>query len=84
MYYVYVLKMNNNQAYIGFTTNLKKRIREHKTGKVFTTRKYLPVRLVYYECYLSEDDAKKREKMLKRYGSTWSHLMKRITKSFKS
>ena len=83
MQYVYVLKMSNNQIYIGSTSDLKKRIQEHKTGKVFTTRKYLPVRLVYYECYLSENDAKRREKMLKRYGSTWSHLLKRIAESLK-
>jgi len=78
MYFVYVLKMSNNQLYIGFTPDLKKRLSKHKEGKVFTTRKYLPVKLIYYESYTSQEDAKRREKMIKRFGSTWSHLKKRI------
>ena len=84
MYYVYVLKMVNGQVYIGFTPDLKGRIQKHKSGKVLTTKKYLPVHLLYYESYLSKDDALKREKMIKRYGSTWSHLLRRISKSLKS
>ena len=81
MYYVYVLKMSNDQIYIGFTKALEKRIREHKTGAVFTTSKYLPIKPIYFECYLSDTDARQREKMLKRYGSTWSHLRNRIKNS---
>ena len=81
MYFLYVLKMNNEQLYIGFTPDLKKRLETHKSGKVFTTSKYLPVTLVYHECYRAKEDALNREKMLKRYGSTWSHLVKRIKKS---
>lgn len=83
MYFVYVLKMSNGQIYTGFTNDLKKRLEKHQSGKVFTTSKYLPVSLVYYECYLSRTDALEREKMLKRYGSTWSHLKRRIADSFR-
>lgn len=83
MFYVYVLGMSNGQLYIGFTPDLKERIRKHKEGRVYTTKKYLPVRLIYYECYLTRDDAVRREKMLKRFGSTWSHLKKRIANSIK-
>ena len=81
MYYVYVLKMSNDQIYIGSTKTLEKRIREHKAGRVFTTSKYLPIKPIYFECYLSDKDAYQREKMLKRYGSTWSHLRRRIKNS---
>lgn len=83
MFYVYVFKMHNGQLYFGSTHDLKKRVHEHKSGKVFTTKKYLPVTLVYYECYLAETDAKERERMLKRYGSTHAHLKKRIQHSMK-
>lgn len=83
MAYLYVLKLNNDQLYIGFTNNLERRIRSHTNGKVFTTKKYLPIKLIYYECYLSTKDAKERESMLKRYGSTYSHLRKRILNSIK-
>lgn len=53
-------------------------MQEHTNGKVFTTAKYLPVKLVYYEAYRSEKDAFQREKMLKRYGSSWNKLKRRI------
>lgn len=81
MFYAYVLKMKNDQIYIGFTRNLKERLERHKNGEVFTTKKYLPVRLVYFECYLAQKDAIQREKMLKKYGSGWSHLKRRIRHS---
>ena len=84
MYFVYVLSLSNGQIYIGFTKDLKKRIEEHNNGKVFTTSKYLPIKLVYYECYLSREDAKIRETMIKKFGSTYSHLKKRIYYSIKA
>ncbi len=76
--YVYVLRMNNGQLYVGSTCNLEKRIKEHKNGKVFTTKKYMPVSLIYYESYNSEKDARKREKMLKYHGSAFAKLKTRI------
>lgn len=81
MFYVYVLTMHNKQLYIGFTPDLKNRFKRHKEGKVFTTRKYLPVKLVYYEAYLSKEDAREREWKLKKYGSSWSQIKKRISRS---
>lgn len=80
---MYVLLLSNSQFYIGFTNDLKKRIKLHKDGKVFTTKKYLPIKLIYYECYLDEEDAKQREFMLKRFGSAYSHLKRRIANSIK-
>ncbi len=82
-HYVYVLKMSNGELYIGFTHDLKNRLEQHKGGRIITTRKYLPVRLVYYECYASIYDAKQREKMIKKFGSTYSHLKNRILNSIK-
>jgi putative endonuclease len=81
MSYVYILKMRNNQIYIGLAKDLRERLERHKNGEVFTTSKYLPVKLVYFECYLSEKDAVQREKMLKRYGSGLVHLKRRISYS---
>ena len=51
MYYIYILKLNNNQLYTGFTANLKRRISEHKRGKARFTSKRLPVELIHYEAY---------------------------------
>lgn len=83
MFYVYVLTMDNEQLYIGSTKDLRKRVEQHRKGEVLTTKKYLPVKLVYYECYLSKNDARRRESMLKKYGSTWSNLKRRIGDSIK-
>jgi putative endonuclease len=65
MYYVYVLQLSNNNAYIGYTNDLKKRLQYHQSGKSKFTRPYRPVKLVYYEAYLSKNDATKREYDLK-------------------
>lgn len=83
MNYLYVLLLGNDRLYIGSTTNLQQRIRDHKDGKALTTKKYLPVKVVYYECYLSRNDAQRRESMLKRYGSTYVHLKERIRDSLR-
>jgi len=83
MFYMYVLKMDNGQIYIGFTNNIKERLKRHHKGEVKTTSKYLPVKLIYCECYLSERDAVQREKMIKRFGSTYVHLKQRIFHSIK-
>jgi len=76
--YVYVLKMSNQQWYIGSTANLSRRLQEHKNGKVFTTKKYLPVVLIHYEILGSEKAARMREKQLKHHGSAFAKLKKKI------
>jgi len=42
-----------------------------------------PIKLVYYEAYLSEKDAKAREKSLKNYGNVLNGLKQRIQDSLK-
>ncbi len=76
--YVYVLRMSNDQLYVGSTTNLVKRIEEHRKGKIFTTKKYLPISLIYYENYDSEKEARNREKLLKYHGSALAKLKAKI------
>jgi putative endonuclease len=65
MYYVYILKLNNNQLYTGFTSNLKQRITEHKLGKVKSTASRRPLKLIHFETYLLKSDAERRERFLK-------------------
>lgn len=81
MYYVYLLKSTKNKhIYIGYTSDLKKRIREHVEGKTYTTNRFLPMELVYYEAFKSMADAKNREKQLKQYAAL-GHLKRRIKDS---
>ncbi len=77
-YYVYVLRMNNGQLYVGSTHNLTARVVAHKNGKVFTTRKYLPIAVIHYEVFDSEKNARERGKILKYHGSAFAKLKARI------
>jgi putative endonuclease len=66
MFYVYVLiSEKDSHFYTGYTSNLERRMEEHITGKVYSTKNRLPVKLVYYECSLNQEDALHREKYLK-------------------
>ena len=66
MFYVYVLfSSKDKQLYTGFTDNLKTRISKHIKGFVKATKHRQPLKLIYYEAYKKEIDAKRREKYLK-------------------
>jgi predicted GIY-YIG superfamily endonuclease len=71
MYYVYVLK-NKTKLYIGYSNNFERRLKEH-------LKEFPQDKLIYYEAYYFEQDARKREKLLKHYGSAWRALKKRIS-----
>jgi putative endonuclease len=62
MFYVYVLKsLKDKNLYIGYTTDLKKRIFSHKSGFNIATKDRRPLNLIYYEAFLNKTDARKRE-----------------------
>ena len=64
-HYVYILKGRLSKIYVGRTDDLKRRYEEHKQCKVWTTSRMLPVKLIFYEAFLSKNDAIRREKYLK-------------------
>lgn len=65
-YYVYVLlSEKDNQFYTGYTSDLKRRLSEHQSGKVHSTKYRLPLKLIYFEGCLHQQDATRREKYLK-------------------
>ena len=79
MYYVYVLRsLKTSELYYGYTSDLRKRLKEHNQGRNKSTKYSGPWQLVYYEAYLSQADAKEREYHLKRYGQARTHLKRRI------
>lgn len=66
MFYTYVLKSKDDkETYIGYTNDLKQRLKEHNQGLNFSTKKHKPWKIIYYECCLDKDDAKRREKYFK-------------------
>jgi len=67
MYYVYLLESQKDKSwYIGYTSDLKKRLYEHlnKQGGKTTSKKYT-LKLIYYEAYVNIQDAKRREMYFK-------------------
>lgn len=81
MFYTYILQSNkNSQLYVGYTSDLKRKIREHNQGLNFSTKKYMPWEIIYYEACIEESDAKRREKYLKT--TQGNRLIKRRLKDF--
>ena len=80
-YYVYVLQsLKNKSFYIGYTSNLKQRFKEHNAGKSLATKPFIPYKLIFYEAFLSRKDAKNREVYLK---SGWGfRSIKRTLKDY--
>ena len=73
LYYVYILTNKyNNTFYVGLTDDIKRRIAEHK-NKVFEgfTKKYNVEKLVYFEKHLTIEEAKLRERRIKRWRKDW-------------
>lgn len=82
MNYVYLIKSEKtNQLYIGLTNDLMRRLKEHNAGHSEYSRKFKPWKLVYFEGYLSDKDAKDREIKLKQFGKVYSQLKRRINDS---
>ena len=65
-YYVYTLfSLRDKKLYTGFTTDLKDRLSSHARGEVKSTAGRRPLRLIHYEYFVNEKDAKAREVFLK-------------------
>lgn len=65
-YYVYVLhSLNYDFTYVGFTSNLKRRFKEHNNREELSTKHYAPFKLIHYEAYRNIKDARRREEYLK-------------------
>lgn len=65
-YYVYVLKSKNKDfVYVGQTTDLKRRSKEHNNKEELSTKSYAPFELIFYEAYRNKKDCLRREEYLK-------------------
>ncbi|MEG0789971.1 MAG: GIY-YIG nuclease family protein [Alistipes sp.] len=71
--YVYILKCCNGNFYVGSTTNVDTRLKEHAAGiGADYVRRHLPIELVYMQNYPSIEAAFYIERQLHR----WSHKKK--------
>ncbi len=65
IYTVYVLKDSSGKLYKGFTNNLERRVREHRSGHTRSTRMMNGISVVYTEEYATLAEARSRELYLK-------------------
>ena len=78
MFYVYVLKGEDGKHYVGYSSNLKRRVKQHQSGQN-TSTKYQRWELIYYEAYKTESKARERERKLKHHGQVYQSLMTRLS-----
>jgi len=65
---VYILASPNGRTlYVGVTTDLGRRLEEHRRGMSIHTAQYNITKLVYIESYETAPDAIEREKQIKRW-----------------
>ncbi|MBI5375003.1 MAG: GIY-YIG nuclease family protein [Candidatus Schekmanbacteria bacterium] len=85
-YYVYILSnKRNGTLYAGVTSDLIKRVYEHKNNLVDGfTKKYGVHFLVWYEVHTSVEEAIKREKQIKKWNRKWKlELIESFNKEWK-
>ena len=79
MFYVYVLKSEmDGMFYTGFTSDLERRLSEHKSGQSISTSLRRPFKLIYYEVCFNREDTLRRETYLKS-GNGKLYLRKRLS-----
>jgi putative endonuclease len=67
-WYLYIVRCADDSLYTGITKDLRRRICEHNTDNDLgakSLRHRRPVSLVYYESFMTQGEAAKREKEIK-------------------
>src|SRR5690349_6534948 len=85
-FYVYLLSNKHHTVfYVGFTSDIERRVFEHKNGLLKSfTKKYNIHKLLYYEEFSNAEDAKHREKQIKKYKREWKeNLINSINPTWK-
>ena len=66
MWYVYIIKSAVKRwYYVGSTNRPEERLREHNTGRVQSTKAYIPFEVSYLINFDTEEEARKYERRLK-------------------
>lgn len=65
MHYVYILRTESGEKYIGTTQDLKNRLEEHNNGETKTTKNNGEYKIIWYCAFTNKSRAYKFEKYLK-------------------
>jgi len=78
MYYFYILRsLKNNKLYLGYTPNLKDRIKSHNNGENKATKPNIPYELIYDSAFKSQKDAINSKKYFKTTAG-WKRINKML------
>ncbi len=82
MFYTYILKsISANRHYYGHCKDLNKRLSNHNSGKVRSTKAYRPWNIHYFETFSTKSEAYRREMFFKSVeGKQWLKLKGIISK----
>jgi putative endonuclease len=68
-FYIYsIVSLKDQRIYVGISQDVTKRIKEHNSGKVISTKAFIPWRLFYSEYVGSSSSARVRERYFKSGG----------------
>lgn len=66
MYYVYILiNEEKTRTYTGVATDVNKRLEDHNTGRVSSSRPYRPYKIIHTESFATLSEARQKEKFYK-------------------
>jgi len=75
---LYILELANSQYYIGSTSDFNRRLFEHQSGKVISTKSKRPVKIVFRKSFPSLKTARQVEYKIKSYKN--KNIIKQIIK----
>ncbi len=75
--YVYLMRsLKDGKFYLGWTTDLKRRLDAHNMGLNQSTKSRRPFELIYYETYTTSEKAKSHERQLKQNPNMFYYFKK--------
>lgn len=83
MFYFYILRsLKNSKLYLGFTPDLKERIKSHNNGENKATKPSVPYELIYYGAFKNKKDAIDCEQYFKTTAG-WKRINKMLENTLK-
>ena len=82
MWYVYFIKSSKKRwYYVGSTNNLERRLKEHNSGMVLSTKRYSPLGLVFKKEFEFEKEARMYERKVKDKRIEKENIIRKIENS---